>query len=117
MMPKAADDPARQLKIKHGVCKRMIKEAAYYKKEAGQNEARVQKMKDDGIDPWTVKKAEEVLGESYMMIPDSEKRLKESIEDLFAFMQEFGEDGEVKEAADFEPAQKMLDENAALLES
>lgn len=38
----------------------MVKEAAYYKKEAGQNEARVQKMKDDGIDEWTVKKAEEV---------------------------------------------------------
>ena len=64
----------------------MVKEAAYYKKEAGENEARVQKMKDDGVDQWTVKKPEEVLGESYMMIPDSEKRMKESIEDLFAFM-------------------------------
>ena len=64
----------------------MVKEAAYYKKEAGENEARVQKMKDDGVDQWTVKKAEEVLGESYMMIPESEKRMKESIEDLFAFM-------------------------------
>ena len=30
--------------------------------------------------------AEEVLSESYMMIPESEKRMKESIEDLFAFM-------------------------------
>merc|ERR1719440_824867 len=86
MMPKGADDPVRQLNIKPGACRRMIKEAAYYKKEAGQNEARVQKMKDDGIDPWTVKKAEEVLGESYMMIPDSEKRMKESIEDLFTFL-------------------------------
>ena len=64
----------------------MVKEAAYYKKEAKGNEARVQKMKDEGIDQWTVKKAEEVLAESYMMIPDSERRMKESIQDLFSFL-------------------------------
>ena len=94
----------------------MVKEAPYYKKEAGENEARVQKMKDDGVDQWTVKKAEEVLGESYMMIPDSENRMKASIEDLFAFVQEFGEDADVKESKDFEPVSALLEEHAALLE-
>merc|ERR1719473_1956374 len=104
MLPKGTDEPSRQLKIKLGVCKRMIKEAAYYKKEAGQNEARVQKIKDDGGDEYDVKKAEEVLGESYMMIPDSEARMKQSVEDLFAFLQEFGEEVDVKDSKDFEPA-------------
>ena len=137
-MPKGSDDLGKQLKIKHGVCKRcvplrrasrahpyasessrsrrMIKEAAYYKKEAVQNEERVQKMKDDGVDQWTVKKAEEVLGESYMMIPDSEKRMKASIEDLFAFVQENGEDADVKESKEYEPVQALLEEHDALLE-
>lgn len=51
-----------------------------------------------------------------MMIPDSERRMKESIEDLFAFVQEFGEEPGVQESVDFEPAQALLDEHAALLE-
>lgn len=33
-----------------GVCKRMLKEVASYEKEVGVNEARVQKMRDEGRD-------------------------------------------------------------------
>jgi hypothetical protein len=35
-----------------GICKRMLKEVAAYEKEVQTNEARVQKMKDDGKDPY-----------------------------------------------------------------
>merc|ERR1712054_532069 len=107
---------ARDLKIKTGICKRMIKEVAYYKKETLENEERVQKMKDDGIDQWTVKKAQEVLDESVMMIPDSERRMKEGIEDLYSFVQEFGELEEVKGAPEWEEAQKILAENESVLD-
>lgn len=40
----------RRLKIQVGVCKRLVKEVAYYEAEVVTNEARVQKMRDDGRD-------------------------------------------------------------------
>ena len=40
----------RRLKIQIGVCKRMVKEVASYEKEVITNEAKVQKMRDDGKD-------------------------------------------------------------------
>ena len=41
---------SRRLKIQVGVCKRLVKEVAYYEAEVVTNEARVQKMRDDGRD-------------------------------------------------------------------
>ena len=55
---------------------------AYYKKEVEENEARLACMKRENRDPYDIKKFEEVLGESYMMVPDSETRLTKSLEDL-----------------------------------
>lgn len=43
-------------------------------------------MKDEGKDVYDIRKFEEVLGESLMMIPDSERRLKESLESLSLFL-------------------------------
>ena len=43
-------------------------------------------MKADGKDPYDIKKFEEVLGESKMMVPDSENRYKKSLEELREFM-------------------------------
>lgn len=40
----------RRLKIQIGVCKRMLKEVASYEKEVITNEAKVQKMRDEGKD-------------------------------------------------------------------
>ena len=52
-MSKSAKPPPagdRKLKIQIGVCKRLVKEVAYYEAEVLTNEARVQKMRDDGKD-------------------------------------------------------------------
>lgn len=43
---------ARRLQIQIGVCKRLVKEVAYYEAEVLTNEARVQKMRDDGKDSY-----------------------------------------------------------------
>lgn len=45
-------------RIRDGI--RMVKEVASYEEEAKENEARVQKMRDDGKDPYDVRKQEEV---------------------------------------------------------
>jgi hypothetical protein len=42
----------------------------------------VQKMRDDGKDSYDIKKQEEVLQESYMMIPDSKNRLEKAFDSL-----------------------------------
>ena len=47
-------DPLKQLKVKASVCVRMSNEVAYYQKEAGENETRVQGMKDEGKDIYDV---------------------------------------------------------------
>jgi hypothetical protein len=43
---------SKKLKIQIGVCKRMLKEVLSYEKEVITNEARVQKMRDDGRDTY-----------------------------------------------------------------
>jgi hypothetical protein len=42
----------KKIKVQVGVCKRMKKEVASYEKEVITNEAKVQKMKDDGKDEY-----------------------------------------------------------------
>jgi len=43
-------------------------------------------MKEDGKDEYDIKKFQEVLDESIMMIPDSENRMKKAVEDLALFL-------------------------------
>jgi tubulin-specific chaperone A len=65
---------------------RLIKEAAYYEKETKENEEQLQKMKDEQKDPYDIKKFEEVLGESQMMIPESIGRRDKALDDLRDFV-------------------------------
>jgi len=59
-----------------------VKEATYYEAEVLENEAKLQQMKDENKDPYDIKKFQEVLGESEMMIPDSISRRDKTLEDL-----------------------------------
>jgi tubulin-specific chaperone A len=68
------------------------KEAAYYKTEVLENEQIVQKMKNNQADPYDVKRYQQVLNESYMMVPDSEKRFATSMADLQEFLETPGLD-------------------------
>jgi tubulin-specific chaperone A len=65
---------------------RLIKEANYYKEETKENEAKIAKMKEENKDKYDIKKFQEVLDESIMMIPDSENRMKKAAEDLEVFI-------------------------------
>mmetsp|Transcript_25800 Transcript_25800/g.32971 ORF Transcript_25800/g.32971 Transcript_25800/m.32971 type:complete len:141 (+) Transcript_25800:79-501(+) len=87
-MPRRATkaDPQKQLMIKVKACQRLIKEAAYYEKETKENEEQLQKMKDEQKDPYDIKKFEEVLGESQMMIPESIGRRDKALDDLRDFV-------------------------------
>jgi len=60
-----------------------------------------------GIDESTLKKQEEVLRESQMMIPDTQRRLKAAFEDLKSVVADCEE---LKEEQDYLNAQKFLAE-------
>ncbi len=72
------------------------------------NENKTQKMRDDGRDEYDIKKQEEILQESYMMIPHSKKQLEESLEELINLVNECKEGGETIDAAMLEEANAII---------
>ncbi|KAJ4958714.1 hypothetical protein NE237_025825 [Protea cynaroides] len=81
----------RNLKIKTGTCKRIIKELYSYEKEVETEAAKTADMKEKGADPYDLKQQENVLAESRMMIPDCHKRLETSLADLKGTLAELEE--------------------------
>merc|ERR1711862_840602 len=95
-----ADPRIKQLKIKTGVLKRVGKEKLSYRKEADQQKAKIEKMKEDGKDEIEIKKMGEVLQETLMMIPDCHRRLVAAHGELSSMVEteaELNVDGEVEE--------------------
>jgi tubulin-specific chaperone A len=70
-----------------GLLARLVKELDYYKNEVKENEARLATLREEQRDPYDIKKFEEVLGESYMMVPDTAARLRKNLEDLAEFVE------------------------------
>ncbi|KAL3789839.1 hypothetical protein ACHAW5_011262 [Stephanodiscus triporus] len=64
----------------------MPEEVTYYENEVVENEAKLQQMKDDNGDKYDIKKFQEVLSESHMMIPDSINRRDNALVDLREFL-------------------------------
>jgi tubulin-specific chaperone A len=53
---KMTDPRLKELKIKVGVVRRIVKEKSMYEKEAIQIEKKVEKMKEDGKDEYDIRK-------------------------------------------------------------
>jgi tubulin-specific chaperone A len=70
-----ADPRIRQITIKTGVVKRLTKEKTIYEREAENQKTRIEKLKaDEHGDEHMIRKQEEVLQESLMMVPDCQRR-------------------------------------------
>ncbi|OEU16399.1 tubulin binding cofactor A [Fragilariopsis cylindrus CCMP1102] len=87
MKKRSLPDPQRQLMIKTKACQRLSKEVSYYQDEVDENEEKIKEMKDQNRNPYDIKKFQEVLGESYMMIPDSKNRLEQALSDLTTYVE------------------------------
>ncbi|MCP9262750.1 Tubulin-specific chaperone A [Dirofilaria immitis] len=73
----------RDIAIKTGVVKRLIKELCYYEKEEEKLMNKLQTMQaSDNADEHIVKKQIELLQETKQMIPECARRLMNSIENL-----------------------------------
>ncbi|XP_054288887.1 tubulin-specific chaperone A [Macrosteles quadrilineatus] len=99
------DPRVKQLKIKTGVVRRLAKEKVMYEKEADSQRQRIQKFKDEGKDDHDIRKQEEVLQESLMMVPDCQRRLVKAYEDLTKTLEEVSE---LKDTEDYSAAVKVL---------
>lgn len=100
-----ADPRIRQIKIKTGVVRRIAKEKVVYEKEAEQQKNRIQKIKDEGQDEHNIRKQEEVLQESLMMVPDCQRRLVKAYADLKTTLET---EQDLKDKEDYITAQKVL---------
>jgi tubulin-specific chaperone A len=102
-----SDPRIRTLKIKTGVVKRLAKEKVTYEKEAAQQRERIQKLKEQDKDGYDIKKQEEVLQESLMMVPDCQRRLVKAFEELKKILDT---EQDLKEIEDYIEAEKILQE-------
>ncbi|XP_035723299.1 tubulin-specific chaperone A-like [Vespa mandarinia] len=107
-----SDPRIRTLKIKTGVVKRLAKEKVTYEKEAAQQRQRIQQLKEQDKDGYDIKKQEEVLQESLMMVPDCQRRLVKAFEELKGILDT---EQDLKEAEDYIEAEKVLQEAEAQL--
>ncbi|XP_077234315.1 tubulin-folding cofactor A-like [Tasmannia lanceolata] len=98
----------RNLKIKTGTCKRILKELRSYEKEVEQEAAKTADMKEKGADPYDLKQQENVLAESRMMIPDCRKRLEASLADLKGTLEEIKESNQ--QGPEIDEAQSIITE-------
>lgn len=71
-----ADPRLRQITIKTGVLKRLTKEKSVYEKEVDLQKVRIERLKVEGKDDHVLRKEDEILQETLMMVPDSHRRYK-----------------------------------------
>ncbi|KAL5004761.1 hypothetical protein ScPMuIL_018217 [Solemya velum] len=106
------DVQVKQLKIRTGVVRRLVKEKQAYEKEAVDLEQKVEKMKTDGKDEYDIRKQTEVLQESKAMIPDTLKRLKTAYAELEQLIQT---SAELHESEEYVAAQNVMESAKAVL--
>ncbi|CAI4036553.1 hypothetical protein SMKI_15G4010 [Saccharomyces mikatae IFO 1815] len=79
-----------QLEIKVKALKRLTKEEGYYQQELKDREANVAKLKEDeSVDPYDLKKQEEVLDDTKRLLPTLFEKIKEFKEDLEKFLETY----------------------------
>ena len=83
-------DTEKQIRIQHNVVKRMKKEFDYYQLEVRNNESRISNMKNKELgiedDPeehkYQIKKLDEIISESHLMLLLSKEKYKLDVEKL-----------------------------------
>lgn len=102
-----SDPRLRQLTIKTGVVKRLSKEKTVYEKEVVTQRNRIDKLKTEGADDHVLRKQEEVLQESMMMVPDCQRRLAKAFDELSEMIKN---EEELKESDQYVAAVAILED-------
>ena len=116
----SADPRLKKIKIQTGVVKRCGKEKLSYRKEARQQKEKLEKFKREGKDDMEIKKMNEQVQESLMMIPDCHRKLEKAVKELKSLLNELEVDFplSVDEGTEVSPGAKEISEaKEALKES
>ncbi|BES88271.1 Tubulin Hypothetical protein cofactor A [Nesidiocoris tenuis] len=81
-----ADPRIRTITIQTGVVRRLTKEKISYEKEAEDQAAKVAKYKEEGKEEAYIKKQEEVLRETTLMIGHCRQRLRKVYDDFSSIL-------------------------------
>ncbi|RZF37479.1 hypothetical protein LSTR_LSTR005354 [Laodelphax striatellus] len=101
------DPRIKTIKIKTGVVKRLMKDKVMYDKEARQQEVKIETLKSKGEDEYNIRKQEEVLQESLMMVPNCQRRLQKAYEELNSIVES---EKDLAEDPDYLAAVKVLED-------
>ncbi|KAL4067344.1 tubulin binding cofactor A [Scleroderma yunnanense] len=101
----------RQLKIKVGATKRLLKEHILYGKEAEDQKRKLDKLIAENAEEWDVKSARRILEESQRMIKDSDDRLGKAVQELRTIV------SSVKNNPEFEGDEELIKAEEALEEA
>ncbi|KAG2138674.1 tubulin binding cofactor A-domain-containing protein [Suillus bovinus] len=114
-----SDKPAvhRQLNIKSGVAKRLLKEHILYAKEAEEQQRKLDKLIANNAEEWDVKSAKRILEESHRMIKDSDNRLGKAVQDLRELVIRVKSQPEFAEDVELLHAEEALEEASVHLDS
>lgn len=104
----AVSTELKTLRIKTGAVKRNVKDLLYSRKEVDKERVRLEKVKEE--DPEKTNQQLQVISEAEMLVPICENRLRQTTQELEAFL-----GGLVSEAAI--PEEDIAAANAAVAES
>ncbi|KZV84306.1 tubulin binding cofactor A [Exidia glandulosa HHB12029] len=100
----------RQLKIKTGVVKRLLKELTVYKQELEDQQLKLDKFIADGAEDWDIKNGRNMLEESRKMIPHTQSRLEKAVIDLREVVVQAKLDTSMHELEEYIKADETLEE-------
>merc|ERR1712173_392119 len=106
---KIMSDQLKQLRIQAGVVKRTAKELTYYKKEADDFRASMEKMKENGEDEYMIGKKNELLTETVLTSEDTCRRLAQAVEKLQMLIGTCDQDPTVTASKEFQAAKESLE--------
>ncbi|EHB16115.1 Tubulin-specific chaperone A [Heterocephalus glaber] len=101
-----ANPCVRRIKIKTVMLKQLVKEKVRHEKEAKQQEEKIEKMKAQDGENYAIKKQAEILQESWMMIPDCQRRLLAAYTHLQQILES---EKDLEEAEEYKEACLVLD--------
>lgn len=107
----------RQLNIKSGVTKRLLKEHILYAKEAEEQQRKLDKLIADNAEQWDVNSARRILEESHRMIKDSDNRLGKAVRELRELVLRVKSQPEFAEDVELLHAEEALEEASVHLDS
>lgn len=103
----------KQLEIKTGVLKRLIRERSSYEEEVVTEMARFDRMKSSGKEEADLRLQTEVIRETEAMVPDTQRRLTAAYDDMKKYLDKTQY---LSESKPYRSAQEMLGEASKVLD-